>query len=128
LRPLIIDEETKLKIKQVIASAQFHPWTSDIMRKVMQGEYPPAGDYEELTVTIPVGYKAVFSLEEQPLGWCQHLSVSVDTDGKLPSQEAIAVVMEEFGMGNDLHDCINVWVDPDTQSINILRQSSISVV
>jgi len=120
LNPLCIDDATKIKIKQVVANAQLHPWTSDIMRRVMQGEYPPAGDYENLKIIIPVGYKAVFSLEEQPLGWCQHLSVSINTEGKLPSQEAIAVIMEEFGMGADLHDCISVWVDPDTQSINVL--------
>jgi hypothetical protein len=48
-------------------------------------------------VLIPQGYRAAISFEEQPAGIMRHLSVSVDTPGRVPSMEAVKMIAKEFG-------------------------------
>jgi hypothetical protein len=83
---------------------------------------PPAGDYPNHSMKISQGYRVVFSIEEQPVGWCKHLSVSVDAVGRLPCQEAVELIMKEFGMGNDIHDCLNIWIEKESQAVNVLTR------
>jgi hypothetical protein len=54
-----------------------------------------------------------------------HLSVSVGNAPKLPSPPTVELLMKEFGMGDNLNNCINVWVDEDGEypSINVLTKA-----
>src|SRR5262245_60720176 len=49
-------------------------------------------------VELPVGFTAVISFEEQPVGLCKHLSVSIDKHGMLPNLEAVKMIGKEFGI------------------------------
>lgn len=69
---------------------------------------------------IPVGYRAAFSIEEQPAGLCAHLSVSVDTRGKTPSEIAVLTIAEAFGMKPPF---LALWVeefDPGHHAVNVV--------
>jgi hypothetical protein len=47
--------------------------------------------------------------------------VSVDKKGKFPSTQAVELVMQEFEMGNNIHDCEKVWIE-DHRAINVVRK------
>jgi hypothetical protein len=122
MRPLILDEEAKADIQKVINFAEIHKITSEILLKTLKGEYPPVGDYGPHSCQLSFGFRVVYSLEEQSVGWCRHLSVSVDSENKLPSIPAVEAIMEEFGFTGGINDCLNVWIEND-KAVNVLQQA-----
>lgn len=70
------------------------------------------------------GYRAALSFEEQPTGLFRHLSVSVDTPGRLPSPEAVMMLSEAFGFRQPfLTQCI-WWLEEfeaGHQAINVTQ-------
>jgi hypothetical protein len=74
-------------------------------------------------VLIEDGFRVCISFENQPMGLCRHLSVSVDTkvtEG-LPSREAVSVLMHEFGIKPDR--VIAGWTEeyePGEWAVNVL--------
>jgi hypothetical protein len=121
MRALVIDEDTKSQIKDIISFAEKHRRDLSTLKKTMEGLVPPVGDILGHSMKIYRGYRAVYSIEEQPCGWCRHLSVSVDAEGKLPSIPAVEVLMGEFGFSGTINDCLNVWVE-ENMAVNILQQ------
>jgi hypothetical protein len=110
MRPLIITNDTLTKIKDAVRYAEANPIPWEALRGGVLGEEvkelkladrkpgferPPSQH-----VLIPMGYRAAFSVEEQPAGWFHHLSVSVDRPGKLPSVEAVKMIAEGYGIKN----------------------------
>jgi hypothetical protein len=79
---------------------------------------PPAQE-----VLIEDGFRVCVSFENQPMGLCRHLSVSIDTkvhEG-LPSREAVSVLMHEFGVKPDR--VVAGWTEeyePGEWAVNIL--------
>ncbi len=130
MRPLIITNDTLLKIKAAVEYAEAHPIPWSELKEGALGE-----EVKELklvdrkpgferplseNVLIPVGFRVAFSVEEQPAGWLHHLSVSVDTPGKLPSIPAVVMICKEYGIKN----WDRVWVeefDPGHSAVNILE-------
>jgi hypothetical protein len=123
MRPLILDEEAKSDIQKVINFAEAHKITSKLISKTLEGEYPPVGDYGPHSCQLSFGFRVVYSLEEQSVGWCRHLSVSVDSKDKLPSIPAVEAIMKEFGFTGSIMDSLNVWVEND-KAVNVLQQIS----
>lgn len=72
-------------------------------------------------VLIPMGYRAAVSVEHQPVGLCLHLSVSVDTPGKLPSVPAVQLIAEAFGI--DSGNTMSSWLEefePGHFAVNVV--------
>jgi len=92
VRPLIIGEGEKAKAKEVVGFAQtnlYHPFQSETI----------PGDDPRHVVTIPVGYRCVFSITVDPEGnhW-RHLSISVPRREKYPHPfAAFTLAKELFG-------------------------------
>ena len=74
-----------------------------------------------ITYAIPVGFRAVYSIEEHPIGWCRHLSVSVSTKNRVPSVPAVEMIMHEFGFKGTITEQLNVWLeDTEPKAANVL--------
>lgn len=105
---LMIGEAERAQIADVIADALAHPVqaTSDSVtdyRQVLElkDRNPKLIRPPSAHVLLPVGYRAAYSVEAQPVGLCSHLSVSVEgraTKGMMPSVEAVQMIAEEFGV------------------------------
>jgi hypothetical protein len=120
VRALIIDDEARDKIKTVVAYAEANRHTIERMKRLASGDATPAGKNESNVLKLDHGYKVVFSIEEQAMGWCRHLSVSVNTPGRYPNEQAVLMIMSEFGMGNRFEDCLKVWLEEEAEAVNVL--------
>ncbi len=111
---LLIGEDERKEIERVKAYARAHPLTLDIMKRskidngttflsLEERRRQPTGFIrpKSATMLIPQGYRAALSVEEQPIGLCWHLSISVQgraKKGMMPSDEAVKMIAEEFGV------------------------------
>jgi hypothetical protein len=126
MRPLVIDNDAKAKIAEVIAYAENHKYNKDYMALRMTGKAGVPGDMDSYICYLQVGYKCVYTIEEQPepLGWCHHLSVSVDNPARVPSIPAVELLMQEFGITRKLkEEGVHVWIEDVTpKAVNILAK------
>lgn len=128
MRALVIDENVREQIQQVKDYAEANPFSMDDLLDTKNGELAAAGDLDgKHVLEIPVGYRVVFSMEQQPAGLCRHMSVSVDFPGKLPSVPSVIMLMKEFGFDHPLDDDFphhgKVWMEEGGYgtAINVLE-------
>lgn len=104
MRPFIIDEEVRLKLSDLSRHAEENIFSMDDLLDIKNGAAPPAGDREGFSVSLPFGYKVVFSLDGLPTGASRHLSVSIPEPNKLPSVEVVSEIMALLGFKDFLQD------------------------
>jgi hypothetical protein len=122
MRALVIDEKAKTEIARVISYAQKHMVTVADLIKNLDGAILPVGDNPEYVCHFFDGFRVVYSIEDQPhCGLCHHLSVSVNTEGRAPSPDAVEAIMRAFGISGTINDCLNVWLENDT-AVNLLQK------
>jgi hypothetical protein len=74
-------------------------------------------------ILLPGGYRASYSVEQQPPGLCSHLSVSVfgrAKKGACPSPEAVQMIAEEFGVPFPADKMWMEEFDPGEFAINLV--------
>lgn len=86
-------------IDRCVEYARTHPISRATLAYHVEHPSTAVGDDHCLEVVVPIGYRCVYSHEDQPMGPCRHLSVSQDEApaGKGPHTEAVAMLMEAFG-------------------------------
>lgn len=122
MRALLIDETAKSSIAKTVFFAEENRYPRFQMISLMNGNIPTPGDIEGHCCYLADGFKTVFTIEEQPMGWCRHLSVSVASMDKLPHIEAVKMIMKEFGIEKSLEDCHVYIEDSFPKSVNIISQ------
>lgn len=107
---LIIGQTERARIAEAIAYAKAHPIILDHVRKgvvpdkdtvMLKDRQPGFERPPSQHIEFQGGYRAAFSIEQQPAGLCTHLSVSVfgrAKKGMMPSPHAVAMIAEEFGV------------------------------
>lgn len=131
LRPLLVGPELREQINALVRHAEAHPF-DQTHREADVTERPDNMDEiaRPFTMQIPVGYQVTFTIEIQKAGRFRHISVSVETPGGLPSQEAVEAVAELFGMGKIDFDSVQTWSDltfwledfaPGHQAVNVVQ-------
>ncbi len=105
-----------ISLERVKAGAQYEHFTAvlNLEDRKPDLERPPSE-----CVEIPMGYRACYSVEEQPPGLYGHLSVSVETPGMLPNAYAIEAIAAAFG----LHKVEAKWLEefsPGHHAVNLL--------
>jgi|GEM_PF-5026299 len=120
MRKLLIDEEARKRIKKVIDYAQKHPIRTNILASGFI-----VGNTASYVCELYDSFRVVFSFEEQPSGWCRHLSVSIPDKTKLPNVPAVGMIMTAFDMSknDNIHDASNIWIDKDStpMSVNVIQ-------
>ncbi len=75
------------------------------------------------SIVLPIGFHVTYSHEIQPPGIFQHISISVEPVGKVPSEESVNVILEAFGMAPARRSAAG-WVetlDGGIKAVNILQ-------
>ena len=127
MRLLQIDSDVRGQIKKALEYAKGHKFTLSQLNCIIEGgaeaENQAAGFDPGFVTHIHDGYRVVYSLEEQPIGLCKHISISVEAPGKLPHELAVKEILKEFGMNPDFKSPkVVLWVeDGCPASINVME-------
>jgi hypothetical protein len=121
MRPLIIDDDTRYIIKKLMKYAERNELSLKDLQDTIDGTKEPIGNNPNHVCIIPHGYRVAYSIENQPTFKCKHISVSIDTKGMLPNQEAVKAIVMEFGFNTDLDDGKAFVYVEDQESINVLE-------
>jgi hypothetical protein len=121
MRALIIDKAAREALQKLVVHAEANVFTMDDLLDLHNGQGPMAGDLDGYSCVLPVGFRVVFSIEDQVPGKVWHLSMSVDKDDRLPNPHAVEVVMKELGFKNELHECSFdlAYIGPNRKAINV---------
>ena len=129
---LIIGATEREQIAKVVAHAKAHPVLFETVRQGVVGDRPVLKLADRVPgierppsahVTFPGGYRAAFSIEQQPAGLCTHLSISVEgrpRKGMMPGLEAVKMICEEFGVPFPPDKGWNEEFEPGEYAINLL--------
>jgi hypothetical protein len=123
MRALVIDGKSKEDIQNCIKYAENHRYPRSFLVARMNGKASTPGDNNSHNCYLHDGFKVVFSIEEQPFGWAKHLSVSIDDPEKMPSVEAVKLIMSEFGIKSTLDECEAIYIeDCFPKAVNIISK------
>jgi hypothetical protein len=130
---LMIGAVEREEIAKIIAYAKAHPVLFELIRQGVMDDTAvlelkdrkrtdtvrPASAH----IMFPGGFHAAFSIEQQPLGLCSHLSISVEGRAKkdaMPSPEAVQMIAEEFGVPFPADKMWMEEFDPGEFAINLV--------
>lgn len=151
MRPLIIDDNARIQIKDVVDYAENHPLTRSYAQGIAEGRNSPPGDNPKHRCVLShlgqpgTGYSCVYTIDQgedretKEIRWMRHLSVAVDGDGS-PQPIAIDMIMQEFGFVERLCEDdgsirkgskIQVWIegenDPESsKAVNVVEMYDLS--
>jgi len=128
---LMIGAAEREQIAAIIAEAKAHPVPLSKIREGILDDTDVLKFEDRKTfgrppshhVLFPGNFRAAYSCEEQPAGFCSHLSVSVEgrsRKGMMPHPEAVRMIAEEFGVPFPPD---NSWIEefaPGEFAINLL--------
>jgi hypothetical protein len=126
IRPLIIDDAVRAKIMALREYSSNNSISAQRLAELSRHDINAGAsrfDFASHTLDLPFGYRVTFTVEQQPIGFCRHLSVSVSTPRKLPAIAVVEMLMSEFGFINRLGK-VPLWTetfDPGHQAINIIE-------
>lgn len=124
IRPLILNGQSLALIAQVRAYAEANRISLAHVRRTLDNPTLAAGSNPRHNCVVPVDYFCTFSIEEQPIGWCRHLSVSVPEKGRGPNEHALELLMKAFGMYGSARDAC-LWLedleDEGFAAINVVQ-------
>lgn len=123
MAPIIIGPEEKIKIKALIDRATKHPIMIDeIKRRILKGV--PGNINLKATISIPTSTVVTYTHEEIKKGVvCRHMSVSTQIKGRVPSVEAVSMIMEEFGFINSIDKVYRYaeQIGDEDKAINVIE-------
>lgn len=83
-----------------------------------------------LSVEIPVGFLVTFSIETgHPAGTCRHMSMSSPRADRVPSPEAVEMVMSHLGFSGGIAACTAVWLEDlegHGQAVNVVQPVAVA--
>jgi len=129
LRPLVITEAERASIRRVVEHAERNVVSRKRLEDMIAGRASAPGDTSEFTCVIPVGYRCVYSIEEQPMGVCRHLSISVLGEGVAPSEAAVDMLAAEFGFRGGVKAMNQAWMENIAKNkfaINLVQTKNVS--
>jgi hypothetical protein len=115
---LLIDDTIREQILAVKAYAEKNQYTMDDLLDIKNGTQEPPGNNAFYSCALPIGYKVVYTIEQQVEGTLRHMSISVND--KLPSTEAVKMIMVEFGFENELENCY-LYIEEGGKAINVIE-------
>lgn len=104
MRILILDEHFKTEIARVRAHAEANHWN---VRKAFECRRHPEqqpGNQTGHTALLPMGFKAVFTIDDIDGKTIRHLSVSVHAAQRFPHPAAVVEIALAFGFTGKLED------------------------
>jgi len=121
-RVLNIDEYVLNEVKKVIAYASEHPYDENYRKLQLAGDVYPVGDNPDHVVHIHQGFRVVYSITISKGKSYHHLSISIKDKGRFPSVEQTQIIMDLFGMGDNIKKLDTVWLEEEIGAVNLLKE------
>ncbi len=118
---VVIGDEERKAIKKLIKHAEENITSLEMVKKTITGDIPPVGDDKNFVIHIPEGMTVVYSIEEHERGTMKHISLSVNIKDRVPSPEAVKMILKEFNFINALEKCYVKKEDVGRIAINVLE-------
>lgn len=99
LRPCNITPDIQARAKEVMAYAFEHRETIKSLRDRMSSFTPPPGLNPDHVLEIPIGYKVAYMVEQDEMGWQEHVSIMVSQPKLSPTPDAVVKILGLF----DIH-------------------------
>lgn len=122
VRPLIIGPQEDARISAILeyAKTRVLPCNKLVRMSAEKNQEHAIGNDPNLRMEFQFGYRVVYNQEEQPMhGICHHISISVDEtpspeppDKVLPSEEAVTMIMQAFGIKRTVRDALFIYIEP----------------
>lgn len=121
-RKLYIDEFVEREIKQIIEFAEQNIVSNSALYAAAVGDIKPVASDTRRVCSVPRGFRVIYSVEDQAIGLCRHLTVSLGDSKSLPSKAVINDLMSIFGFEGEMDDCY-IWVEElrTTTAINLIQ-------
>jgi hypothetical protein len=121
--PLILDSNILFELRMLVKYAEEHPFSMDDLLDMYNKAIPNTGERKEHVVHIPFGYTVVYGIENQVPGSIRHMSMSLNQEYRVPSPEAVQIIMVALGFKSKLDDCKVYMEDvcPHIQAINVIE-------
>lgn len=123
MRALIIGEAEREKIAVLKAKAAGR--IVDAARAALEDPDAVRARNTDLNIYLPVGFSITYTVEKQPVGLCEHVSISVDSEiGLGPNPHAVELILESFGM-RPLASSDGAWNEyyaPNAFAVNVLQK------
>jgi hypothetical protein len=121
MKILAITPEVQAAIQALIEHARANPVNCRRIVRTLSDEFLAVGNDPAFVIEIPVGFRVVFSFEEQPkAGLCRHISIS-QRKGKLPPPEAVKTICLEFGFEEKPAKMWKEPIDAHHSAINVIQ-------
>lgn len=124
-RPLIMDNTEREKLRAVVAEAEKNRISLAEMGEIIRGaKMAPGVDprHEKQWYISHFDYRVFFTIEEQPCGWCRHVSVSVPTPGKNPNPFSVLMIMEALGFTGGWDGADKVYLEDFMNAVNVVQK------
>ena len=128
--PLVINDRVRKDIARVRDYAMQFPMQVSDMENAMTFQQSPLYNRPEHWCVVPLGFRCAFTVEPalskpsgDPIGYIRHLSVSMIKRGRVPSEAAMDMLMEEFGFTCNHLACAEaglMWME-DEYAINVCQ-------
>lgn len=119
MRPMLIGPHVRERIAEVIAYAEAHRFSLHDLHRIMVHPEQAAGTNPAFVVEVPMGFKVVFTIEEQPMGLSRHLSVSVDGEN-WPNEIAVQELGREFGFKTPYEKWLK-YLEKESRAVSVLE-------
>jgi hypothetical protein len=96
------------------------------MKQRLEIPIETVGDDDKAIIMLPLDFKVVFSIEEHPLGWCRHISISKNGTGNIDMYELV-FIMSKFGFTSTLEDG-KCYVYSEEYNINGVEYSAVNII
>ena len=90
------------QVQAIIDYAEDHPISLAELEVVHEGRsnFSPS-EFPGHVLETKRGLRVVYTIEEQPIGWCRHLSISFRLTGEVPDEDRNSI-LSDFGFDTDI--------------------------
>jgi hypothetical protein len=121
MRALLLDEEAQEKIARCRRYAEENRLSMERILQLNDERKSPGEADPNYLCEVRFGYRICFTIEQQQVGWCRHISISVDTPGMFPNVFAVDLLLSEFGFrGSIQRGGVIKYLEAET-AINVLE-------
>ena len=128
IRMLKIDDAVRVAIAAQLDQARRAPISRDVVEAIgtqkpntmLADRVPGLVRPQSIHLEIADGYRCSLSFEDQPVGLCIHLSISVNEAGHLPNPNAVRALAVMYGLPEQW---LASWTEefaPNRHAINIV--------